>query len=745
MFGAPRTVHRGAMVRPSSVGVVFRVLGGCLVVTGTAVAEPMTMQIVDGVTLAPVAGASITTSTATVQSGVDGMFTIDVAAAAEVAVVAPGYEPARELVTDGGTIVLFRIGALGEVIEVTRRAPRRDGAQLARDEIRYQPGGSNDGLSAVRAMPGVGSAPPTAGGRLVIRGSAPEDSLLAIDGVPVPFLYHAFNNTTIVPVSLIGAIEYTASGFGITEGRATGGLVEISTDDTPITKLAGEASASFTEASTQLAVPLRPGLGARLGGRRSTVDLIAPLAIPDDFSIGFTTPPRFYDAFAQLDWRPRAVERAVLLGLVSYDRIGIVNRDPASDLPMELSATGRFGRLIASWHHDGSKLANRLVGAIGFDRLDTTLDAGQELHAGEALALLRDDATLAATRWLTVRAGAAVAIEDHTINARTFVLPSEGIPPERLDDLTVHEIDARYDANYAASYASLELTPVARSSVELGTRIEYYGHVHQLRALPRLRASLALGRVLLRGTLGAYARDLDQLEGVSTALPPEVARHTTLTAELEVAEGVTASVAVFHAHRGDLVIEQHPDLPTMDQRPLVDELYGSGGRGSSWGGEALVRYRRGATFGWLSYSYGRSRRDDGPATPQRSTATDQPHLVSAVISTQRAQWRFGARWQLASGQTYTEVVGASYFPELDRYVPILGAPFAARYPTSHQLDLRVERTWQRRGWRLIGFIDVTNTYRNGRVVRYQYDRAYATRTPIEDMIPLPSVGIRLEY
>jgi hypothetical protein len=120
-------------------------------------------------------------------------------------------------------------------------------------------------------------------------------------------------------------------------------------------------------------------------------------------------------------------------------------------------------------------------------------------------------------------------------------------------------------------------------------------------------------------------------------------------------------------------------------------------------------------------------------------------VLTAVASTRRGAWRFGARWQLSSGVPYTDVVGASYVEEIDRHVPTIGAPFAARYPTAHQLDLRVERTWQRKGWRLIGFVDVANTYRNGRVVRYQYDPTYTTRTAIEDMIPLPSIGARVEY
>jgi hypothetical protein len=716
------------MVRPRAFA--------CLLVSSLASAEPRTATVIDGVTLEPVAGARVTAGASSSRTGADGGFTLDTPSD-EVVIEKPGYEATTERLVADGTIVLFPDGALAEVIEVEQRAPRRDAVLIERDEIRHQPGGGSDGLAAVRSLPGVGTAPPTAGGRLVIRGGAPEDSLLSIDGIPVPFLYHSFNNTTILPVSMIGAIAYVPGGFGVEEGRATGGVVAITTDDTQVTRTTIEASASFTEALAQIAVPLAPRLGLRAGARRSTVDLIAPVAVPEDLMIGFTTPPRFYDAYAQLDWRPGASDRVAVLGLTSYDRIGIVNRDPISDLPGELSAAGRFGRLIATWKHEGERVTNRLVGALGFGAWDTELDAGQELHAANALGIVRDDATLTLSRRLAVRGGFQIAIEDHRIRARTFLLPSEGLPAERLDDLEIRTIDARHDANLAAGYAAVDVAATARTTITGGVRVEHYGHLRQTRAMPRAQLHHERGPITLRGALGMYARDLDQLEGISTTLRPQTAVQATAAVELAIAEGLVATVSGYATERRDLVIED---------RSIVDDLpYRSGARGRSRGGELLVRYRRQDTFAHLAYSYGRSERDDGTMTSIRRTASDQPHVLVAVASTALGPWRFGARWQLASGVPYTEVIGTTYLPEIDRHVPTLGAAFAARYPTSHQLDLRIERTWQRRAWRLVGFVDVANTYRHGRVVRYQYDPTYSMRTAIEDMIPLPSVGLRVEY
>ncbi|MEO8703098.1 MAG: TonB-dependent receptor [Kofleriaceae bacterium] len=705
-----------------------------LLLPASALADPITATVIDGVTMVPIAGATVTTGAHSARSGLDGAFTIDPAGA--LTVTAPGYEPSTEVVAAGGSVVLFREGALAEVITIENRAPRTGATLIARDEIRNQPGGGADGLAAVRSLPGVGTPPPTAGGRLVIRGASPEDSLLTIDGIPVPFVYHSFNNTTVLPVGMIGAIAYAPGGFGAEEGRATGGVVAITTDDTPITEPGGEVSASFTEASGEIRIPLASHLGLRAGARRSTVDLLAPVAVPDDLMIGFTTPPRFYDAHVQLDWRPTGRDRVALLALTSYDRLGIVNRDPISDLPAEFSATGRFGRAILSWKHAGEHLDNRLVGALGIDSWDSELDAGQELHSRHGLAMLRDDATLPLGDHVTVRAGGLAALESNAVQSRLFVLPSEGLPPGRLDDLPIRELDTAYDANIAAAYAAVDVAATAHTTITSGVRVEHYGHIHETRVLPRLQLAWTRGPVTLRGALGLYARDLDQLEGVPTALRPETATQVTSTAEVTLAEGLVVATSGFATVRRDLVIE---DMASTEALP-----YRSGAHGRGGGAEFLLRFRRGDTFAWLAYTYSRSTRDDGDFTMTRATASDQPHVLTALVSTKRGPWRFGARWQLASGLPYTDIVGATYIPEADRSIPTLGDPFAARYPTSHQLDLRVERTWQRKHWRLVGFIDVANTYRNGRVIRYQYDPTYASRKPIEDMIPLPSVGLRAE-
>jgi hypothetical protein len=709
-----------------------------------AAADPVTATVLDAVTSEPVPGATITLRSQALVTDAAGRALVgDLPGPVAVTVSAPGYEPiADTLSPDSQLLLLFRPGA-GETIEIHDRAPPPSPAAstlIAADVIRGLPGGGGDALAAVRSMPGVGQAPPTAGGRLVIRGGAPEDTRLTIDGIAVPFLYHAFNNTTILPVSGIAGIEYTPGGFGVEEGRATGGTVALTTDDAQPARPTGSASISLLEVAAQAAAPISVSRRLAISGglRRSTVDFLAPIAVPDNVQVGFTTAPRFYDGQLRLDWRPTDRDRIAVLGMLSSDALGVVNNDPDSELPSAFSTETRFARLIASWKHRGRRFDNRLVGALGSDAWHAEIGLDQNVDGTNRSFVVRDDLRVAAGERLQLRAGAVAELASIDIHALAILPPTEGLPPGRIDQIPIRKIDSLHDANYAAAYAAADLSPAKSTTISPGVRIETFGHLEATRVSPRVQVRHRTGPFTLTAALGRYARDLDQAEGVPADLRPERATQGTLGGELAIAEGVTYSLTGFYTDRRDLVVED-PSRTGMDELP-----FSSGGSGRSTGFETLLRAQRGPLFAWLAYTYSRSTRRDAPDAAGRPFAFDQTHLVSAVGSYQRGPWRVGARWQLASGLPYTEVTGAVWVPELSHHVPIFGAPHAARMATSHSLDLRVERTWQRRGYRIAAFADLGNVYRHERVLRYQYSDDFMSRKPVADMLPLPSIGIRGE-
>ncbi len=710
-------------------------------------AEPLRATLVDGTTLEPIPHATARIGGRLVTADERGELVLaGIERAVEVEASAPGYASATQTVEPGGEpalVLLFRPEAL-EVVEIRAQAPRAvtaGGYTVTRDEIRNLPGGSRDALAAVRSLPGVATPPPLAAGRLVIRGGSPQDSLLTIDGVPVPFVYHAFDQTTILPVSMVGAIAYSPGGFGVEEGRATSGTVSILTSDEVPSRPTATGWLSLLDLAAVAAAPLSAERSVYVSGgiRRSTVDLLMPLAEDDDARIDFTTPPRYHDAQLRLDWVPGPRDRVYVLGLTSYDRAGVVNRMPGGGLPSDFEIDARFGRIIAGWRHETPAVRNRLVAALGATELHTRLDAVQHVDDVSTLAVLRDDLSVDASPRVRVRAGAFGQIERHDLDARSILLPTEPVGPGGLDELPIRTIDTTFDRGYAAGYAAADLRPTGSTTITAGARLDYFARIDAAVLEPRIEVAQRAGSMTLRAAAGRYARDPAQTQALATELSPELATQLAGVAELALGEGISASATVYRTARAQLAVEEPDRMTAAGELP-----YASSGTGSSTGVDLLLRLEREQLFGWLAYSWGRTVRRDRPGEVPHATAFDQTHALTALASYRVGAWQLGGRFQYASGLPYTDVVGARYEDELARYLPVLGAPYGTRYPGAAQLDLRVERRWQTRHVNLAAYLDVINVLRTPRVNRYSYSDDFSEREPVTAFVPLPSIGVRGE-
>jgi outer membrane receptor protein involved in Fe transport len=120
-----------------------------------------------------------------------------------------------------------------ETIEIVDEAPLAPAATppatIRGDEVRVMAGARGDAIEAVRNLPGVAFATSGQGstGDLAIRGTSGSDSWYLIDGITVPSVMHLA--TSILPVELVQSIELYPGGFDVAYGRATGGVIELST------------------------------------------------------------------------------------------------------------------------------------------------------------------------------------------------------------------------------------------------------------------------------------------------------------------------------------------------------------------------------------------------------------------------------------------------------------------------------------------------------------------------------------
>lgn len=724
-----------------------------------ASAEPVRGSVLDGQTLEPIAGAELTIVGTDIKARTDqvGGFVFKNIGVGTVTVkiVAKGYEDTEEqlVIPSGGlsdaTFVMLEPGLASEVIEISGSGPPMPEppgkTELDRVELTRIPGSRGDALTSIKSLPGVANINPGGAGPgvAVIRGAAPEDSQVLIDGIQIPLLYHFFGLQSIVPSEFINAIDFLPGGFGAEEGRATGGVIRVATRAESVSEHSGFAEMSFINLAAFAQGPLskKHNLQYAVGLRRSLIDIVLPAAIPDDSTVNFTTAPQYYDGQLRIDWRPDTRNRVTLLGLGSFDLLTLLNDTLDPNEPATLGSWENetsFLRAITTWQYTTSGVDNRLVMAPGVTGFRFEI-GDRYLNVRQTIFQVRDDVILRPSKMVTLRTGGDLRFVRQDVDIRFPLAPQEGSGgPTNFSNAPLLELEEAFVNHTVSGYVAVDFRPVESLALTTGVRVDHFDRINQTTVSPRLSLQQKITDAFtLRAAVGTYSRQPDQGESLQATLSPELATQYVAGGEYAFAPGVKLTGSGFYTDRRQLVV-QDPVAAAMDP----GAAYANRGYGRSYGFEALLRVKRDNFFGWLSYTLSRSDRIDAPVANRRLFDFDQTHNFIAVGSYKLGNWEFGARWQLSSGNPITPVVNAIYVADFNYYLPFYGDINSDRLPTAHQLDVRIDRKWQFRTWSLSAFLDVTNVYANPRVLGVRYNFDFSERENVEELPVVPALGVR---
>ncbi len=614
------------------------------------------------------------------------------------------------------------------------------------EEIRVIPGTNGDALRAVETLPGVGR-PPALDGQIIVRGSAPEDTAVFIDGISIPLAYHFGGLVSVVPAEALSRLDYRPGNFGTEYGRAMGGVIDIGLRAPRSDRFGGVVQFDIIDGRVMLEGPLSKRTRLMVAGRRSWLDAWVGSAIPEVRSA-----PVYYDGQVMLEHEFSSKTRMRLSFLGADDRLAVFVQPGAQDpLGGNLSMHSNFTRLIGrvdSQLTDNVSLSQTL--AFGTERF--AFDFGREfadasLYSGQSRTELRARLHERVTGVL----GADVQLLYHDTDMRIYPYPTTGEVDGPYFARPTRTFESGAWLTRPAAYAALELTPVDNLRIIQGVRADFASDTGKFSVDPRLTARWDVRPVYPRTTLksgvGLFHQPPQFQESVkpwgSSGVKSNRALHASLGVEQDLLPGFDVSAEGFYKHLTQLVTSQ----PSEDDDAGMGALFRNTGRGRVYGSEFLLRYRPegGRFFGWIAYTLSRSERAATSADALQVYEWDQTHIFSALGNVRLGRgFSLGGRFRYVTGTPYTPYAAGILDLDAGAYAPVPGQANSARLPAFHQLDLRLEKAFELSRAKLLAYLELRNTYnqKNAEAKTYSYD--YAASTNLTGLPFLPVIGLRGE-
>jgi hypothetical protein len=694
----------------------------------------------------------------------------------------------RETLRPGTLKVVYYVPTRQTGFEAVVRAgaPRREVVEtsLSSQELKRIPGGQNDPIRGVQNLPGIARAPFGAG-TIVVWGSAPQDTRVYADGVLIPRVYHFGALRSTISAEFVSDLSFRPGGYGADYGRGLGGVIDISTRaprPSPGGRVHGSVTLDLIDGSFTVEGPLTKRLHVAAGARISWISAFLPL-----LTRGGSIPkllPFFWDYQLRLRYQASARDELDLFIFGATSDITAHVDDPDPNTRVDIASKSYFGRARLRWtRRIGKDTTLWVMPSIGGDTFK--VKTGEAGLGGRSLELdvvqlgyaLRAELRKGLSAWFDF----ALGLDFEGSRARVVTLAplsAGGSAAGESQNLPVGAGDMVRDAGraespyFSDSFFSDSKGPALREELRydllqaapyLIARIKLLGEAivisPQLRAeiahlrLPgvrrtmafaeprlQLRARLVPDRLVLKAGLGIYHQPPQGAELSPSFGNPQLLWQYGATYvagfELTLPHGLYVEAQGFYKDLRSLVVS------------APESSYSSDGLGRVYGGELMVRQPlwRGL-WGFVAYTLSRSERKDRPDADFYLFRFDQTHILT-LVATYQLPWGlvFGARFRYVTGNPTTPVVSGLRSTDGQSYSAIAGPPNSVRLPDFHQLDLRLDKTFTLRRFRIGLYVEVQNVYNQENAEslvyggRQLYQEGRVTGLPI-----FPNLGLRADF
>jgi len=689
-----------------------------------------------------------------------------------VLIAVPGYEKfetEEEIDVGQATSVIYFIKPSPFGVPETIVRGERDKKEVTRRSIQIEtiekiPGTFGDPVKVVQNLPGVARSPFDFG-LLLVRGSSPEDSGAHIDGIRVPQLFHFGGFRSILTPILLDSVDFYPGGYGPSHGRLTGGILDVRTRTEYEDVIHGLVQFDLLDASAAVTGPIRkkgeryPIGGFVLAARRSYLDILLPVLAPATVDLSRTIFPQWTDVQGKLTLRPHPNHSVSWLAYYSQDRAGTRVEDPGiasvESSQGDILFKNDFWRVTMDWQWRPSDgVHNSATFAVGQDIASFGLGQFGRIETEAFWWMFRDVLDIDITPHLEIRAGTDIIASQYAFSFNFFDFDVRSFGSDPNAEREPLELADGGFAIAPALFAEARVK-LADDRVQLvpGLRFDAYTAPGQFAFAtldPRFSFRITPDpdkRLDIKGSAGVYHQNPQSFEILdvtgNTELKPEESFQFTLGADVHFTDFLSLDVTGFYKRLTKLVV--------FDGGSVVgggsDAAWINSGDGHIYGAEVFLRVEQWKRFeGWIALTLQRSNRRDHPEDDPYLHDFDQPIILDVVASYDLPfGFRIGARWRYVSGNPDTPILDNIYDADDDSYLPLSGPYNSDRLPDFHQLDIRVDKEFLFRRWKLGVYLDILNVYnrQNPESVIYNFD--YTEKTHLFGLPIIPNIGVKAQF
>lgn len=650
----------------------------------------------------------------------------------------------------------------GETIEVIgerslSKEPVGSAMNISRLQVEGRVGAFEDATRTLQTMPGV-VTPTDFSGKMFVRGGRTQENVVMVDRIYVYEAYHLGGLSSIFNPDLIDNIEFYAGGFPARYGQAMSAIIEVYNRYGRRGEIQGSFSSSF--------VSLKMLVEGGLSGDRGSYLVSARVNYYDKIMDLLNLPstyfrPHFYDYQIKLFYPLNKYHLFEVNTLFSGDgyKLDIDKENEFFDVPSgsdKMCQQQNMSILSMDWKW---VLSNHIFSHTNVAYINNYFDSRMTHPTSHWINFdvdnldLRNEITFLSFPHHKIETGIYLhaPFVNYTISfPRSYwnmVYHTNQNSSIRISDDST-KISTTYKVDYAYLGFSIqdewEIVP-SKLKTNFGFRVEYLNVTEELLFNPRLSLAYKIYPTLTlkfaTGIYSQYSRDplvFDPNEGNLNIKSP-YAIHYIAGIEKEFADEVLFRVEAYYKNFNQLIVTNH------------DYEYQNSGSGFSYGFDVFLQKKLNKNWdGWLTYSYGISKRRDYKEMPLYYPIQDQRHTVSLVGNVNLPdQWKAGIKWLYNTGKPFTAIDRTENIVDPNTgdqiTIPIEGPISGERFPGYSRVDLRIEKKFTWLGLKFDSYLEIINIFNTENVFDYQYNKDYSKRQASYQLPRLPVLGLNLNF